>query len=50
MVERFNRTLLQLLRTYVTTQDDWEINFPYVLYAYRTTQHASTGFSSFLIW
>ena len=22
MVERFNRTLLQLLRTYVTTQDD----------------------------
>ena len=49
MVEIFNRTLLQLLRTYVTTKDDWETNLPYVLYAYRTSQHASTGFPLFLL-
>ena len=49
MVERFNRTLLQLLRTYVTSRDDWETNLPYVLYAYRTSQHASTGFPPFLL-
>ena len=41
MVERFNRTLLQLLRAYVTSQDDWETYLPYVLYAYRTSQHTN---------
>ena len=33
MVERFNRSLLQLLRTYVETQDDWErylIHYPVI--------------------
>lgn len=46
MVERFNRSLLQLLRCYVDTEDDWECYLPLVLYAYRTAQHSSTGVSS----
>ena len=36
MVERFNRTLLQLLRAYVQQQSDWESQLPLLLYAYRT--------------
>jgi len=49
MVERFNRTLLQLLRAYVDSQHDWETYLPYVLYAYRTSQHTTTGVSPFLL-
>ena len=33
MVERFKQTLLQLLRTYITSQHDWETYLPHVLYA-----------------
>ena len=43
MVEWFNFSLLQMLRAYVDTQNDWEHHFPLVLYAYRTVVHASTG-------
>ena len=50
MVERFNRTLLQLLRCYTDQNDiDWEGNLPLVLYAYRTASNASTGFSPFVL-
>ena len=49
MVERFNRSLLQLLRSYVDRQDDWEYYLPLVLYAYRTAVHSSTGASPFLL-
>lgn len=49
MVERFNRSLLQLLRVYVERQDEWERHLPLVLYAYRTAVHTSTGFSPFLL-
>lgn len=49
MVEHFNCTLLQLLRMYVETQDDWEKYLPLVMYAYRTTAHSSTGTSPFLL-
>ena len=45
MVERFNRSLLQLLRVYVDKQSDWERHLPLALYAYRTVVHASSGAS-----
>ena len=48
MVERFNRSLLQLLRAYVDTKSEWK-HFPLVLYAYRTSTHSSTGVSPFLL-
>ena len=47
MVERLNRSLLQLLRTYTQRQDEWEQHLPLVLYAYRTATHSSTGTSPF---
>ena len=51
MAERFNRTLLQLLRTYVTSQHDWETYLPHVLYAYRTSQHIAISFTIFItVW
>jgi len=47
MVERFNRTLLQMLHSYVDTKEDWEKYLPLVHYAYRTAVHSSTGTSPF---
>ena len=47
MVERFNRSLLQLLRAYVDRENDWEKYLPLVLYAYRCAVHSSTGYSPF---
>ena len=49
MVERFNRTLLQLLRTYTGTHDEWEHYLPFVLFAYRTAVHSSTGVFPFAL-
>ena len=47
MVERLNRSLLQMLRAYVDTKEDWEKYLPLTLYAYRTAVHSSTGYSPF---
>ena len=47
LVERFNRSLLQLLRSFVQSESDWERYLLLVLYAYRTSKHASTGVSPF---
>ena len=49
MVERFNRSLLQLLRAYVDKQENWEKYLPLVLFAYRTAKHTSTGSSPFIL-
>ena len=49
MVERFNRSLLQLLRVYVQKHDDWEQYLPLVLYAYRTAVHSSTRVTPFML-
>ncbi len=46
-VERCNRTLLSMLRTVVSEQqNDWDHHLPAVLCAYRSTPHASIGVSS----
>ena len=47
LVECFNRSLLQMLRAYVQQHNDWEKYLPFVLYAYRTAVHSSTGVSPF---
>ena len=44
MVERFNRTLLNMLSAFVSEKvNDWDEHLPYVMMAYRTSVHASTG-------
>ena len=35
MAERFNRSLLQLLRSYAQQEADWELHLPLALFAYR---------------
>ncbi|KRZ85337.1 Transposon Tf2-8 polyprotein [Trichinella sp. T8] len=49
LVERANRTLLQLFRTYMVKDADWEDHLSLMLYAYRTAKHASTGASPFTL-
>ncbi len=45
-VERCNRTLLSMLRTMVSEQqNDWDDHLPTALWAYRSTPHTSTGVS-----
>ncbi len=46
MVERFNRTLATMLTAYVSTnQTDWDDQLSYVLMAYRSAEHETTGMS-----
>ena len=48
LVERLNRTLLGILRTYVAEhQKDWDTWLPAALMAYRTTKQASTQATPF---
>ena len=49
MVEHFNRSLLQLLRSYVEHEADWEHYLPLTLFAYRTAIHTSTKVSPFFV-
>ncbi|KAK7918651.1 hypothetical protein WMY93_009935 [Mugilogobius chulae] len=45
-VERFNRTLLQMLRCYVNqNQRNWEEQLPLLTAAYRSSRHTVTGFT-----
>ena len=44
MVERFNRTMQQMLKTLVSeARDDWDDHLPYLTMAYRSTCHETTG-------
>ena len=43
MVECFNIFLLQLLRSCVEKEADWEQHLPLVIFAYRIVIHSSTG-------
>ncbi|KAK6172537.1 hypothetical protein SNE40_016172 [Patella caerulea] len=43
LVERFNRTLLQMIRCYIDRQDEWDEYIPLLTSAYRSTPHTSTS-------
>ncbi len=46
MVEKFNRTFLNMIRNYVSEiQDDWSTHIPLILYAYHTAVNDTTGIS-----
>ena len=45
LVERMNRSMLNLLRTFVQQEGNWEQHLQLLLYIYRTTKHTSTGLS-----
>lgn len=49
-VERFNRTIQQMLKAFVNdNRDDWDDHLPYLTMAYRATVHESTGCSPNLL-
>lgn len=49
-VERFNRTLANMLAMYVSkNQKDWDLWLEQVLFAYRTSVHESTGATPFFL-
>ena len=46
MVERFNRTLATMLSAFVSSNNkDWDEQLPYVMMAYRSAEHETTGMS-----
>ena len=46
MVERFSKTLVRMLKSYITDhQSDWEEQLPFLKMAYRSVEHKTTGFS-----
>ncbi|GFX87607.1 retrovirus-related Pol polyprotein from transposon 412 [Trichonephila clavipes] len=46
MVERFNRTILNSLSLLVcSNQQDWDRKLPFLLLAYRSAVHETTGYS-----
>ena len=46
LVERFNRTLLAMLAMFVSKEhDNWDDLLPFMMLAYNTTVHTSTGFT-----
>jgi len=50
MVERFNRTLASMLSLFVDeNQANWDILLPYVMMAYRSSVHSSTGFTPYKV-
>ena len=48
MIEHFNRTCLMMLSMFVNDRrDNWHKFLPFVMHAYRTSVHESTGYSPF---
>lgn len=46
LVERFNRTLQNMLAVFVNhNRNDWDDHLPYLLMAYRSSEHESTKFT-----
>ncbi len=44
-VERFNRTLLKMIKSYIKQQEDWDMHLGCLTAAYRATPCESTGLS-----
>ena len=49
MVERSNRVILDMLRSYVDREEQWEQYLALILYAYNTSYHSSTGTTPFTL-
>ena len=49
LTERQNQTTQNMLLKYLDNQDEWADILQSVLFAYRTSKHASTGFSPFFL-
>ena len=47
LVERINRSLLTLLRSFVDKKEDWKKHLQLLLFIYRSTKHATTGLSPY---
>ena len=47
LVERMNRSLLNLLRVFTDSRHDWEEHLQLLLFFYRTPRHSSTGLSPY---
>ena len=46
LIERFNRTLGKMVRSFVdSNKQDWDVHIPLLTAAYRSTVHPSTGFT-----
>ena len=45
MVERFNKTVEAMLAMSLEDQTEWDTKLPYVMMAYRSSVHESTGYS-----
>ena len=46
MIERFNKTLASMIRSYISNDhQNWDVHIPFLTSAYRSTVHPSTGFS-----
>ena len=46
MVERFNKTLVTMLSGFVNdNHTDWDEQLPYVMMAYRPSEHETIGFT-----
>ena len=49
-VERFHRTLGNMLSTLVSREeDDWDENLPLAIFAYNTQVHSATGYTPFFL-
>ena len=43
LVERVNQTVIDISTTTESGEEDWDLQLPFILFAYRATPQASTG-------